>query len=147
VFSPDPPSSLLASDRVDRETMQRLTRFARYWDPVGNSGRFDRTLPLRLGDAPFERLLALSDWFFGYSGKTHGIPLEQMDEGMHAWLSRQGLAESATESLRSDYAACGARRRLSFDPTRRIPPPSPKTEVTLPTRQARHLKPLTRSSC
>jgi hypothetical protein len=30
VFSPDPPSSLLASDRVDRETMQRLTRFARY---------------------------------------------------------------------------------------------------------------------
>jgi hypothetical protein len=147
VFSPDPPYSLLASDRIDRATMQRLTRFARYWDLVGNSGRFGLTLPLLLGDAPFERFLAWSDWFFAHSGKTHGIPLEHLYEGLHAWLSLQGMAESATEALRSDYAACGARGRLSFDPTRRIPPPSPKTEGTLPTRQARHLKPRTRSSC
>jgi hypothetical protein len=123
--------------------MQRLTRFARYRDPVGNSGRLGLTLPLLLGDAPFERLLAWSDWFFAQSGKTHGIPLEHL----YAWLLLQGMTESAAESLRSDYAACGARGRLSFDPTRRIPPPSPKTEVTLPTRQARHLRPRTRSSC
>ena len=147
VFSPDPPYSLLASDRIDRATMQRLTRFARYWDLVGNSGRFGRTLPLLLGDTPFERFLAWSDWFYADSGRTHGIPLEHLYEGLHAWLSLQGTAESATEALRSDYAACGARGRLSFDPTRRIPPPSPKVEGTLPTRQARHLKPRTRSSC
>lgn len=146
VFSPDPPSSLLASDRIDRATMQRLTRFARYWD-LGRLGALRSHPAPLLGDAPFERFLAWSDWFFAQSGKTHGIPLEQMYEGMHVWLSRQGLAESATESLRSDYAACGARGRLSFDPTRRIPPPSPKTEGTLKMRQTRHLRPRTRSSC
>ena len=64
VFDPHPPYTILATDRIDFATMQRLVRFARYWDLVANSGRFAHTLPLILGDAPFAHFMALSDWLY-----------------------------------------------------------------------------------
>jgi radical SAM superfamily enzyme YgiQ (UPF0313 family) len=39
VYSPLPPYELLQNRLIDFATMQRLGRFARYWDLVGNSGR------------------------------------------------------------------------------------------------------------
>src|SRR5471032_2300377 len=49
VFDPHPPYTILATDRIDFSTMQRLVRFSRYWTLVANSGRFAHTLPLILG--------------------------------------------------------------------------------------------------
>ena len=49
-FNPDPPYNILATNVIDFATMQRLSRFSRYWDIVANSGRFSRTLPLLLAD-------------------------------------------------------------------------------------------------
>src|SRR5690606_14978527 len=40
IFDPHPPYSILATDRIDFASMQRLVRFARYWDLIANSGRF-----------------------------------------------------------------------------------------------------------
>jgi radical SAM superfamily enzyme YgiQ (UPF0313 family) len=147
-FSPDPPYAALSTDRIDAAMMQRLVRFARYWDLVGNSGRFSRTLPLLLGETPFARFLDCSDWLYARLDKIHGIPTEHLSESLHAWLLLRGAAApTATEALLSDYEASGARGRLAFAPARMIPPPSRKAGATLPTRQARHLKPRTRSNC
>lgn len=44
-----PPYEILATDCLDFATMQRLARFARYWDVVANSWRFTHTLLLLLG--------------------------------------------------------------------------------------------------
>ena len=41
-----PPYEILANRLIDFATMQRLRRFARYWDLVGNSGNFIETAPL-----------------------------------------------------------------------------------------------------
>ncbi len=46
VYSPAPPYEILRNRVIDFPTMQRLRRFARYWDLVGNSGNFVETLPL-----------------------------------------------------------------------------------------------------
>ena len=46
VYSPVPPYEILRNRLIDFTTMQRLRRFARYWELVGNSGNFVETLPL-----------------------------------------------------------------------------------------------------
>ena len=54
VYSPAPPCEILQNRVIDFATMQRLRRFARYWDLVGNSGNFVETLPLLWSGAPSE---------------------------------------------------------------------------------------------
>jgi radical SAM superfamily enzyme YgiQ (UPF0313 family) len=51
VYSPAPPYEILQNRLIDFPTMQRLRRFARYWELVGNSGNFVETLPLLWGGA------------------------------------------------------------------------------------------------
>ena len=46
IYNPDPPYEILQNKLVDFATMQRLRRFARYWDMVGNSGNFVESTPL-----------------------------------------------------------------------------------------------------
>ena len=42
VYSPQPPYEIQTASSF--ETLARLRRFARYWDIIGNSGRFQHTL-------------------------------------------------------------------------------------------------------
>jgi hypothetical protein len=114
-FNPQPPYNVLATDRIDFDTMQRLGRFARYWDLIANSGRFVRTLPLLLGDSPFARFLAFADALYAATGTTQAIAVERLYEHLHAHLLGRGVApEQATETLVDDYLASGARGRLGF---------------------------------
>ena len=82
-FSPLPPYDILSTDRIDFATMRRLTRFARYWDLIANSGRFKNTLPLLLGDRPFANFMALSDWLHGETDQTHRIQLQRLFTLLH----------------------------------------------------------------
>ncbi len=114
-FSPQPPYNILATDRIDFATMQRLSRFARYWELVANSGRFVRTLPLLLDRSPFANFLAFSDALYAAAGSRHGIAGERLYEHLHAHLLAGGVAPAAaTEALAADYRASGARGRLGF---------------------------------
>ncbi|MGE5337261.1 MAG: B12-binding domain-containing radical SAM protein [Gemmatimonadota bacterium] len=138
-FNPDPPYNVLATDRIDFPTMQRIARFASYWERIANSGRFARTLPLLLCDAPFERFLALADWLHVQTGRTHTIANEALYELLHRWLIEIGVAPSrATELLAADYAASGARGSLSFTATAQAPRAPSGTAA--PRRQRRHLR-------
>ena len=46
IYNPQPPYEILQNRLIDFGTMQKLRRFARYWDLVGNSGNFVETTPL-----------------------------------------------------------------------------------------------------
>ncbi len=115
-FNPDPPYNVLATDRIAFADMQRIARFARYWDLVANSGRFRRSLPLVLGDAPFDRFMRLSDWLYARSDATHRIAAERLYERVRAWLAGDGGADAALvdRAIAEDYAASGARGRPAF---------------------------------
>lgn len=141
-FNPEPPYNILSTDVIDFATMQRLSRFARYWDMIANSGRYPRTLPLLLGDAPFARFLAFSDWLYAQTGQTHAIAHERMVHALQAYLTGEsGMAEAvANHALIDDYRAQGGRSRLTFEaPDAVLPPPTPKRKSATPSRQARHL--------
>jgi len=79
-FNPLPPFNILSTDRVDFATMQLVNRFARYWDMIGNSGRFKHSLAVILADKPFDDFMAISNWLFDKTDQTHKINLKRLFE-------------------------------------------------------------------
>ncbi len=140
-FNPQPPYNILATDRIDFATMQRLSRFARYWDLVANSGRFARALPLLLGASPFASFLAFADALYAATGRTHAIANERLYDEVHAHLLARGVdAGLATAALAADYQASGARGRLAFVDIDRAGRTVRAKGAATPQRQHRHLR-------
>ena len=161
-FNPDPPYNVLATDLVPFAQMQRVTRFARYWDLYANSGRFRRTLPIALADAPFARFMSLSDWLWARTGATHQVSIERQFELLREWLletcagggaagvdtAAVGAAAIDTaavdtaaieDAIARDYTASGALGRPAFL-RKGTSGRSPATSARV-ARQARHQHP------
>ncbi|MFT6005421.1 MAG: hypothetical protein ACI9SX_000384 [Pseudoalteromonas tetraodonis] len=75
VFNPNPPFAIVSSSTADYKKIQEISRFARYWDLIGNSGRFKNSLALLMGGQPFDRFFLLSQELFKRSQQTHKISL------------------------------------------------------------------------
>lgn len=144
-FNPDPPYNVLATDRIPFSDMQRIARFARYWELFGNSGRFPRALPLLLGDSPFARFLRFSDWLYARAGRTHEIALERLHQYLFDFLTGElGIERGAAGgALLADYQQSGARGRLAFaGPGLSVVGGAAESAARggLPPRTARHLR-------
>jgi hypothetical protein len=140
-FSATAPYEVLSTGAIDAPTLQRLRRFARYWDLVANSGRFGRALPPLLGDAPFTRFMDFSQWLYAQTRSTHAIAAEALYAQVHAWLMRHGLdADAASALLMQDYRDSGARGRLPFAPSAAHHTPARAGRRATPERQRRHMR-------
>ncbi|HNQ89345.1 MAG TPA: DUF4080 domain-containing protein [Verrucomicrobiota bacterium] len=112
-YSPVPPYEVLSTGVMDFATVQRMSRFARYWDLVGNSGNFLETTR-RLwagGGSPFTAFMALSDWLHGRAGRRHGLSLESLVGWLFEYLTvscGQPAADVAGGLIR-DYQRSGRR--------------------------------------
>ena len=145
-FNPDPPYNILATDAVDFATLQRLSRFSRYWDIVANSGRHPRGLALLLGSSPFARFLNFSDWLYARISQTHAIAHERLvlllREHLHALSDHP--PEQIDRALVEDYRAAGGRSRFDFEPADSAAPlprsRGSQSAGATPKRQARHLQ-------
>jgi coproporphyrinogen III oxidase-like Fe-S oxidoreductase len=145
VYSPHAPYEVLQTKLIDFATMQRMRRFARYWDLVANSGNFIELTPLMWGDgSPFERFMELSDWLFERTGQTHAIGLQALVRMLFEYLvEKRGLdQERVAESLWRDYQRGGRsdrpavlRRYVGPADTRR--PRLPDEAVGLPRQRRR----------
>ena len=115
-FAARPPYEVLETAALSADEVARIARFARYWDLYGNSGRFVRTLPTLLGEAPFARFMAFSDWLWAHTGATHRLSAERQAEALHDWLIGidGGDPQRVLERLAQDYASSGARGRPAF---------------------------------
>ena len=112
VYDPHTPYTLLQNSTIDFTTLQRINRFARYWDMVANSGRFSLGLNLLLGGgSAFNHFLAFTDWLWQTTGKTHEFALEKLLDLLHDHLVEvRGLPVDAVRAaLLTDYQASGAR--------------------------------------
>ncbi|MBC7683928.1 MAG: DUF4080 domain-containing protein, partial [Bdellovibrionales bacterium] len=129
VFDPYPPYTILSTSLIDFQAMQRLVRFARYWDLVANSGRFAHTIGAMLGDAPFENFMAFSDWIYDRTDATHRIALDRLAALVVQWLQTRGIdKQQASALVAQDYAG-------KVDTTAA----KAKAVLNAPARQARHL--------
>ena len=140
-YNPLPPYNLLCSALIDFATLRRLERFARFWDLIGNSGRFRHTRFLLLGDDPFGRFMALSDWLFATTGQTHQFALERLFDLLYRGLTEAlGVTEAAArDALTQDYQASGAKGSPAFfQRDRSASDPSQVRKTASLARQARH---------
>ena len=147
VYNRQPPYDILKNNLIDFATMQRLKRFAKYFDLVCNRGHFISFVPLLIGAAPpFERLLALSDWLYLRTGRTHAIALNRLAELLFEYVVEvNGVPRSdAANRLFADFKGAGRRSfpgSVDLYVTDRHPaPPAPSSAAPLPTRQQRHLR-------
>lgn len=155
VYMPNPPYALIQNHHLNFQTMQRLMRFARYWDVIGNSGRFANTLSLILsssnrdhqGAEPFWQFMRLSEGIYRITRKTHQIALERWFDTIFKVALEMGLAkEELQQHLTKDYAQSGARGNpefLSLSPSRIPNHHSKRVEGNVsagatPKRQQRH---------
>ncbi|MDT8384178.1 MAG: radical SAM protein [Gammaproteobacteria bacterium] len=115
-YNPAPPYNVLSTDRIDFRHMQRLSRFARYWDMLANSGRFKNTLPVLLGEQPFDRFMGLSDWLFATTQQTHKISLKRLFDLIYEYLTtlQDMPALEVARVLGADYARSGQKGLAGF---------------------------------
>ncbi|MDS4020283.1 MAG: DUF4080 domain-containing protein [Candidatus Competibacter sp.] len=141
-YNPQPPYNLLCSTLLDFATMRRLERFARYWDLIGNSGRFRHSRPLLLGDDPFGRFMTLSGWLFATTGQTHQFAVERLFDLVYRGLTEVlGIAEiTARAALTEDYRSGGIKGCPAFLRPNQLAENRGQSSrtATVPIRQARH---------
>ncbi|MEX2215884.1 MAG: DUF4080 domain-containing protein [Phycisphaeraceae bacterium] len=156
VYSPTPPYEILATKAIDFTTMQRMRRFARYWDMVANSGNFLRTTaliwevqgPRAKGQgteepSPFAGFQRFAEWLHERATTTHGIALTNLVQYLFTYLTQElsldphsvapVLLEDYQRGNRSDVPPF-LREYLRQDAGENVRPTSKG-----PRRQARHL--------
>jgi radical SAM superfamily enzyme YgiQ (UPF0313 family) len=150
-YSPAPPFEILSTDAVDFDTMQRMRRFARFWDIFANSGNFRDTLPtVWSGGSAFDGFMDFSDFLMERLGQTHKISLARQANVLFDYLGErlEVDGEAAATQILSDFKRVGRRevphflrQRLTQEALRaveaRVGQHSDRRHI--PTRQARHL--------
>ncbi len=145
VYHAQPPYEILQNRLLDFATMQRLRRFAKYWDLVGNSGNFVGTTPLIWGgDSPFTSFLRLSDWLYARIGRTDSIALTRLAELIFEFLTGELKLDAprVAETMLPDWQR-GGRREVPEFLREYLPAENGQgvraDKTSLPKRQARHL--------
>ena len=139
VYNPEPPFNILSSSEFDFQTQQRLMRFARFWDLIGNSGRFPHTLSLLMGDNPFDRFLVLSDRLYAKSGQTHKIALGRLMDLIYSECADDLVSSTELYSaLKQDFDRSGLKSPPKFLQQSGLTTLPMRSKQARARRQARH---------
>lgn len=139
-FSPNPPFSIVSSNVLSYQNVQEIGRFARYWDLIGNSGRFKNSLALLMGDTPFQRFDLLSKSLFRRTGQTHKISLLRLYDLVHN-IAVDDLSVSSDEMLDAiskDFSVSGLKSIPKCLVGKTAAVFSPKAVKNHASRQSRH---------
>jgi radical SAM superfamily enzyme YgiQ (UPF0313 family) len=145
IYNPQPPYEILQNRLLDFPLMQRLRRFARYWDLVANSGNFVESTPLiwSVTGSPFWSFLRFSDWLFDRIGRNHSIALAHLGESIFRYLSGElGVTtDQAARTLWEDWQRGGHHERPAFlqDHISDSDVKTARARLVRPKRQSRHL--------
>ena len=149
-YNAGPPYEILQNRLIPFADVQRLRRFAKYWELVGNSGNFVESTPLLWRDearetgSPFAGFMAFSDWLYTQIGRTDSIALVRLMQLLFEFLTqRRGLDPARVAPvLWSDYRRGGRHDKPSFLvphlPHVEDEPASPRPKFG-PRRQSRHV--------
>jgi radical SAM superfamily enzyme YgiQ (UPF0313 family) len=166
VYSPHAPYEVLRTKTIDFANMQKLRRFARYWDLVGNSGNFVESTLLLWSVGPASRLslseqeqsetgatldlrssfhgfLRWSEWLHARTGRTDSIALVRLMELLFDYLTEEVKLQPTlvAEALWRDYQRGGRSDKPAFLREHLVEtgPLPPRRRSALLKRQAHHL--------
>jgi len=107
VYSPHAPYEILQTSLIPFEEMQRINRFARYWNLTVNNGQFIHTAPLiwKDADSPFAAFMQWSDWLYAKTNTTGNLHMLRLAKLLLEFkTTEKGLDENTVgESLWKDY--------------------------------------------
>lgn len=109
VYAQEAPYEVLQTAAVPFTVLQRMKRFARYWDLVGNSGNWNETLVhVVAGPSAHAAFAAFAEWVHATTRATAGIALHRLAELLWRWLVEQrGVAAPLVgAAMAADYARC-----------------------------------------
>ena len=143
VYSDSPPYEILSNSLINFETMQRMRRFARFWDLIGNSGNFVETTARLIGhgQSAFTSFMESCEWIFERERKAHGISLVRLAELLFEFLVdvKQQSDTEVAAVIWADYTRSGRHDRPAFLRRFDLPHPEKRTRDQGPARQTRHL--------
>lgn len=117
VYSDTPPYDILQNNLISFGRMQKLKRFARFWDIAYNSGNFKDTITLLWpnGDV-FGSFYNFSEWIYEQTESTWQISLNRFAELLFGYLTKEaGLdKQDVADSIVGDIARVGGRSLPAF---------------------------------
>ena len=118
IYAPQPPYEILSTRDISFAEMQRMRRFARYWDVVANSGHFTATLKLMWQNAasPFAEFFRFSDWLHARLGRTHQIALHVIAQALFDFLVNEAALDRdlVATTLETDWHRTPDREALNL---------------------------------
>ncbi|GHA70068.1 hypothetical protein GCM10009007_08390 [Formosimonas limnophila] len=142
VYSEAPPYEIISNHDVSQAELDAFKHFAKYWDAIANSGRFNQTLPLIMaGASPYARFADLSHYLNTIWQRSHSIVLEKLFTEVANWLmsrSDESNHDDIRHAVTADYLASGAQGKLPWMTRGLTIQTKQKTDGSLLARQARH---------
>ncbi|UFS63072.1 B12-binding domain-containing radical SAM protein [Sulfurimonas sp. HSL-3221] len=117
VYSDAPPYDVLKTTHVSFEEIQRMKRFARYWDILYNSGNFARSVALLWPEGKvFDGFRDFSAWVYGETAATWKIAQERMARLLFDYLVdvRHCDKERVGRAMAADFAKSHGKRLPPF---------------------------------
>lgn len=112
-YSATPPYEILSNAHLSFFEVQKMRRFARFWDLIANSGNFIDTKKLiwEGTPSPFSAFLELTEWLFSELGRKVAVSLKSLSAHLFIFLTEvRGLpAERVGRILAEDYLRGGRR--------------------------------------
>lgn len=105
LYRKTPPYEIIQNKSLSFMELADLRRFARYWNIVGNSGRFNHTLSLfKESENAFQSFFHFSKWLFAKAQRTHKISYNNLLQYLLEYWTEQGQEhDSVLEILCKDY--------------------------------------------
>ena len=143
-YSPDAPYEILSNKLIDFPTMQRISRFSRYWDLYANSGNFLNSLALlwHESDNSFAEFMGFSDWIYRETAQRHAIALDKQRTLLERYLlTLRNLSPALVDAkVKADELLHAKRRRISVEKqVNKDEGDLALINKSIPTRQAKHV--------
>ncbi len=114
VYSDQPPFQILKNKDISFAEMQKLVRFAQFWDLYANSGNFRSLMAHFRQEADeqcsgslFAMFWSFSEFLTARHGQTHALSRGSLMESAQAYLISQGLSQSQAENI-----ACAPTKKM-----------------------------------
>lgn len=148
LYEDHPPFQVLQTRSLSFELLQKISRFAQFWDLIGNSGNFTYTTDwlrrraVESGESFFASFFALSEFLSARHPQGNGVALLNLLESVWIYFTeylRLDLSE-ARSLLVSDYSGSVKRDipRFLREDLKKSTPEVFLVRSSLPKRQAKH---------
>jgi len=117
VYSDIPPYDIIKNNHLSFDDIQKMKRFARFWNLYKNSGNFKLSLPiLWQKHGVFESFFAFSIWIYEQTNSTWHISLDRLAKLLFEYLSQISPTDKSAiaQSIAQDFMKIEGRVLPAF---------------------------------